>query len=253
MIQDWLQWLVLAIVQGITEFLPVSSSAHLILTSQLLGWKDQGQVMDIAAHFGSLLAVMWYFRKDIWHMLSGKDWTLFMQLAVASLPIAITGLLAANWIDTHLRSAAVIAAASIVFGVLLWLSQKAPVKNRHVSWRLAIIMGFAQVLALIPGASRAGVTLTAGMASGLDKTTAARFSFLLAIPAILMTSVYGFYKLYQQPETANWQAAGTITVFSFIAAFLSIHVFLKLIEKINFSVFMWYRVILGLLILWIIQ
>ncbi|WP_395374020.1 undecaprenyl-diphosphate phosphatase [Marinicella sp. W31] len=253
MIQDWFQWLVLAIVQGLTEFLPVSSSAHLILTSQLLGWKDQGLVMDIAAHFGSLLAVMWYFRKDIGRMLSGRDWTLFLQLAVASIPIALTGLLAAGWIETQLRSAVVIALASIVFGILLWLSQKAPVKNQHISWRLAIVMGFAQIFALIPGASRSGVTLTAGMAAGLNKTAAARFSFLLAIPAILMTSVYGFYQLYEDPQTANWQAVGLITLFSFIAAFVSIHLFLKLIEKINFSIFMWYRVILGLLILWVIQ
>ena len=249
---DWLQWLVLAIVQGLTEFLPVSSSAHLILTSQLLGWEDQGLVMDIAAHFGSLLAVMWYFRKDIWQMLSGRDWTLFLQLAAASIPIAVVGLLAAGLIETHLRSAVVIAVASIVFGILLWLAQKTPEKSQKVSWRLAMIMGFAQILALIPGASRAGITLTAGMASGLNKTAAARFSFLLAIPTILMTSVYGFYQLYQQPQAANLQAVGLITVMSFVAALLTIHVFLKLIEKISFSIFMWYRVILGLLILWII-
>ena len=253
MMQDWLQWLVLAIVQGLTEFLPVSSSAHLILTSQLLGWKDQGLVMDIAAHFGSLLAVMWYFRKDIWDMLSGRDWTLFLQLAAASIPLGITGLLAAGWIDMYLRSAVVIACASIVFGVLLWLAQKAPVKNQHISWRLAMIMGLAQVFALIPGASRSGVTLTAGMAAGLNKIAAARFSFLLAIPAILMTSMYGLYELYEAPQSPNWSAVGLITLFSFIAAFVCIHLFLKLIEKINFSVFMWYRIILGLLILWVIQ
>ena len=124
MMAEWLQWLVLALVQGLTEFLPISSSAHLILASKLAGWQDQGLVMDIAAHLGSLLAVMMYYRQSIARLLTGQDWPLFLQLLLASFPIALAGLLFANIIETQLRSVWVIAIASAVFGVLLWLSQR---------------------------------------------------------------------------------------------------------------------------------
>ena len=245
---DLLQWLVLALVQGLTEFLPVSSSAHLILASKFAAWQDQGLVMDIAAHFGSLLAVMIYYRKDIIDILSGKNWPLFSQLFIASIPIAVVGFLLAGFIEEQLRSVYVIAVASVVFGLLLWLSQKLA-QAAQLDLKKALLIGLAQCLALIPGASRSGVTITAAMALGLSKTKAAHFSFLLAIPAILMTTAYGGMKLAQNPQNYDMLGITTITTMSFVAAFLCIHWFMKYIENIDFIWFMHYRVVLAILIL----
>lgn len=251
MMSDLLQWLVLALVQGLTEFLPISSSAHLILASKFAGWQDQGLVMDIAAHFGSLLAVLWYYRKDIIEVLSGKDWPLFCQLLIASIPIAFAGVLFAGFIEGDLRSDTVvwvIAAASVLFGVLLWLSQKWA-SHEKMDHKKAALIGLAQCLALIPGASRSGVTMTAAMSLGLSKTIAAKFSFLLAIPAILMTTAYGGLKLYKNPQVYDLWGVVTFVGLSFLAAWVCIHWFMKYIEKIDFIWFMHYRILLAFMIL----
>lgn len=245
---DFLQWLVLALVQGLTEFLPISSSAHLILVGKFAGWQDQGLVMDIAAHFGSLLAVLLYYRKDIIGLLSGKDWPLFKQLLIASIPIALVGFLLAGLIDENLRSVWVIAVASAVFGVLLWLAQKWA-NNQQLNLKKSLLIGLAQCLALIPGASRSGVTMTAAMALGLSKSHAAKFSFLLAIPAILMTTAYGGLKLIQNPQAYDFTGIITIAGLGFLSAWFCIHWFMKFIEKINFIWFMYYRILLAILIL----
>jgi undecaprenyl-diphosphatase len=245
---DFLQWVVLALVQGLTEFLPISSSAHLILASKFAGWQDQGQMMDIAAHFGSLLAVMIYYRQDIIHLLSGKDWPLFKQLLIASIPIALAGFLLASYVDEQLRSVWIIAAASVVFGVVLWFSQRFA-RQHDLDLKKSLLIGLAQCLALIPGASRSGVTMTAAMALGLSKTHAAKFSFLLAIPAILMTTAYGGLKLINEPQAYDFTGIITIAGLSFFAAWICIHFFMKYIEKINFIWFMHYRILLAVLIL----
>ncbi|MFC3192831.1 undecaprenyl-diphosphate phosphatase [Marinicella sediminis] len=251
MLLDVLQWVVLSLVQGLTEFLPISSSAHLILASKFAGWQDQGVVMDIAAHFGSLLAVMVYYRNDLIHLLSGRDWPLFSQLLIASLPIAFSGLLFAGLIETHLRSAWVIVITSVVFGVLLWWTQRMA-RNQSLQLKSALFIGLAQCLALIPGTSRSGVTMTAGMALGLSKQSAARFSFLLAIPAILMVSAYGGLKLWQSPQAYDLIGVIIIVGLSFISALAAIFWFMKYLEKIDFKWFMYYRVLLALLIIWMI-
>ncbi|GJM05999.1 MAG: undecaprenyl-diphosphatase [marine bacterium B5-7] len=248
MMLDVLQWVVLALVQGLTEFLPISSSAHLILASKFAGWQDQGLVMDIAAHFGSLLAVLIYYRQDVFKLLSGKDWPLFQQLLLASIPIALVGFLLADFIENQLRDVWVIAAASAVFGVLLWWSQKFTAQV-SLSVKNAVLIGLAQCLALIPGASRSGVTMTAAMALGMSKTQAAKFSFLLAIPAILMTTAYGGMKLLKSPQSYDLTALTTVTLLSFLAAWFCIHWFMKFIEKINFIWFMHYRLLLAAVIL----
>lgn len=248
MMLDAIQWITLAIVQGLTEFLPISSSAHLILASHFADWQDQGVVMDIAAHFGSLLAVMFYYRKDLIKLLSGQDWPLFNQLLIASVPIALVGFLLADFITEQLRSTAVIAWASIGFGVLLWGAQKFTAAGK-LDLKSAALIGLAQCLALIPGASRSGVTMTAGMLLGLSKSTAAKFSFLLAIPTILMTSAYGALQLISTPQAYDMTGVITITLLSFLAAWLCIHWFMKHIEKIDFIWFMHYRILLGVLLL----
>ncbi len=244
---DFLQWVILALVQGLTEFLPISSSAHLILASKFAGWQDQGLVMDIAAHFGSLLAVIWYYRKDVLDLLTGKDWPLFQQLLFASIPIAITGFLFADYIDNYLRGVLVIASSSALFGVLLWFTQRYS-KNQPLDLKSALIIGLAQCLALIPGASRSGITMTAGMVLGLSKATAAKFSFLLAIPAILMTTTYGVLKLIQAPQSYDLAGVFTLVTLSFFAAWFCIHWFMKYIQKIDFVWFMHYRILLAILI-----
>ncbi len=244
---DFLQWVVLALVQGLTEFLPISSSAHLILASKFAGWQDQGLVMDIAAHFGSLLAVMLYYRQDILTVLSGKNWPLFNQLLIASIPIALAGLLLAVYIEQELRSVWVIAISSVLFGVLLWWSQKAAA-HMQLDLKKSLMIGLAQCLALIPGASRSGITMTAAMALGLSKTHAAKFSFLLAIPAILMTTAYGGLKLMQNPQAYDLMGVFTIAGLGFLAAWICIHFFMKYIERINFVWFMHYRILLAVLI-----
>lgn len=245
---DFLQWVVLALVQGLTEFLPISSSAHLILASKFAGWKDQGLIMDIAAHFGSLLAVMLYYRQDIFKLLSGQNWPLFSQLLMGSVPIAVFGFLLAGFIEDKLRSVWVIAAASAFFGVLLWFAQKLA-QQQSLNFKKSLLIGLAQCLALIPGASRSGVTMTAGMALGLSKTNAAKFSFLLAIPAILMTTAYGGVKLIQNPQAYDLTGIITIAGLGFIAAWFCIHWFMRYIERINFIWFMYYRILLAIIIL----
>ncbi len=243
-----LQWLGLALIQGLTEYLPISSSAHLILLSYFSGWQYQGLVVDIAAHFGTLLAVLLYYRKQVGDILLGRDSTLFFYLLVSALPLGVAGLLVADVLDSHLRAPWVIALASAVFGVLLFWSQK---KSRDVelNWRIVIMMSLAQVLALIPGASRSGITMTAGMWAGLNKAKAASFSFLMAIPAILMSTAYALFKWIQDPTAHDTSMMLSVMLMSFVAAYVCIHFFMKLIEKIDFVWFMHYRLLLALLIL----
>ena len=252
----FIQWLVLALIQGITEYLPISSSAHLILVSKIMQWPDQGLVMDIAAHGGSLIAVMWYFKKEIIKLFQGQNWNLFNQLALASIPLALIGYLFADSIEQNLRSPMVIALASIIFGVFLYISDKIQHKKPNqekIGTKAAIIIGLSQALALIPGASRSGVTMTAAMSMGFDRTKAARFSFLLAIPALLMTTAYGGLKLYKEPSEYNLLGVFTVLIVSFLASLLSIKLFLRLINKISIAAFMWYRLALGLLIIGYLQ
>ena len=246
----WLQALVLALLQGVTEFLPVSSSAHLILLSWLTGWPDQGVVVDIAAHFGTLLAVIWYFRQDLLAMLSGENRALAAALVLATLPLAVFGLLFHDLIETQLRSAWVIALSSIAFGLLLWLAEALhQAREKQLKPGHLIKMGAWQVLALIPGASRSGITLTGGLLMGLDKQTAARGSFLLAIPALMLVTAYGSLKVIRQPAEFSYALLLLVTGVSFVTAMATIGWFLRFLQKTPLAVFAIYRIALGLAIL----
>jgi undecaprenyl-diphosphatase len=249
-----IQWLLLALVQGLTEYLPISSSAHLILISKIMNWEDQGQIIDIAAHGGSLMAVIWYFKKEIVKLFKGKNWPLFIQLTIASIPIAIVGFLFADQVETYLRSPLIIAVASIVFGLILYYSDKLRSKCQQkqitMNYKQVMLIGLSQVFALIPGASRSGVTMSMAMAQGFSRTKAAEFSFLLAIPTLLMTTGYGVLKLYKQPESYDLMAITIVFIVSFFASILSIKLFLNIIEKISIATFVWYRIILAGLIIW---
>lgn len=254
------QWIVLAIIQGITEFLPISSSAHLILPSQVLGWPDQGLAFDVAVHVGSLFAVIIYFRKSIFdiafHFTASVlrkpyDKSLALQgwlIIIGTIPAVIIGFFAESLIETYLRSSLIIACTTIVFGLLLWYADWAAKQQRDISeltWRDALIIGFAQALALIPGTSRSGITMTAGLMLGMTKTDAARFSFLLSIPLILAAGLLKTIELIQTPAAFDIQALCYGTLLSFISAFACIVFFLKWIQKSGFLPFVIYRLVLG--------
>ncbi len=259
---EWLQLAALAIMQGLTEFLPISSSAHLILPSQLLGWPDQGLAFDVAVHVGSLTAVVVYFRRDLrdivgaWLRQVGggaatADSRLAWFLAAATVPVGLAGLLFGGFIETHLRSVAVIAGATIVFAVLLgWADKKGTRTGKMASLTLgaALLVGLAQALALIPGTSRSGITMTAGLALGLDRQSAARFSFLLAIPVIILSGVYKALQL-TAAHAAPWGDLFLGAVLSALTAWCCIRFFLAIIDRIGMMPFVWYRLLLGAFLL----
>lgn len=263
---ELIQIIVLALVQGFTEFLPISSSAHLILVPVLSDWPDQGLAFDVAVHIGTLSAVMWYFRHDLVTMT--RDWgascvqrknvgdsRLAWAVIVATIPVGLAGLLLHDYVDTVLRSPLVIAWATIGFGLLLWWAdvqgQRLVGKQHdehHLTWRDIIIIGLAQALALIPGTSRSGITMTAGLMLGLTRNAAARFSFLLSIPTILMAGGYKTLKLLQD-GAIDWSAILTGVVLSGITAYLCIHLFLKALDRMGMLPFVIYRLVLGVVLL----
>lgn len=257
---DTIQLLILGLIQGLTEFLPISSSAHLILIPVLTGWQDQGLVYDVAVHTGSLGAVMLYFRKDIQHILrgglgpvssdQGRDLTLW-YLAAATIPVGLCGLLFHDFISSSLRNPGVIASASILFGVLLWYADRFGTAGRvqaDIGWRDALIIGCAQALALVPGTSRSGITITAGLLIGLDRHSASRFSFLLAIPVILLATGYESYKLSTTIVEVEWLSVIFVSLVAFASAWLAIHYFLKLLSRTGMLPYVIYRILLGLLL-----
>lgn len=255
-----IEWTVLAIIQGVTEFLPISSSAHLILPSQLFGWTDQGLAFDVAVHVGSLLAVVLYFHKKISLLI--KHWalsiarrehekTLAMQawyVAIGTVPAVIAGLLLASYVENNLRSILVIAFTTTFFGLLLWLADAKSTQLRTLdSLRLkdAIYIGIAQAMALVPGTSRSGITMTLGLSLGFKRVDCAHFSFLLSIPIILAAGSLQTVELVQSPESFDLYALLFGTVLSFISAFACIALFLKWIERSSLMPFVVYRLVLG--------
>ncbi len=260
---DWVQVVVLAVIQGFTEFLPISSSAHLILLPLLVDWPDQGLAFDVAVHVGTLLAVLVYFRRDLSRMC--RDWlhsiatrrrvgdsVWVWYLMVGTLPVALCGVVLAAIGTDSLRSASVIAAATIFFALLLWWSDR---RNRgargaaDISWRDVLIIGAAQALALIPGTSRAGVTITAGLALGLKRETAARFSFLLSIPVVALAGLLEALEAWSSQTPVAWDAMLAGTIISFACAYATIHFFLKLVERVGLFPFVVYRLVLGVVLL----
>ncbi len=259
---DIIHVIVLALIQGLTEFLPISSSAHLILPSQLLGWPDQGLAFDLAVHVGTLTAVVFYFRQDLWEVTQG--WVLQMKtgpsaesrlgwnIIVATIPVCIAGFLGKDFIEQHLRSTEVIAITTLVFGVLLGLADW---QNRHhqktvsdITFTLALIIGLAQVLALVPGTSRSGITITAALFLGLTRKDSARFSFLLSVPTILLGGAFALLGLLGQ-SGVDWLSMAIGFVCSAVSAYICITLFLSAISKIGMFPFVIYRLILGAILL----
>ena len=249
----------LALLQGLTEFLPISSSAHLILLPLINGWKDQGLAFDVAVHIGSLTAVVGYFRHQLIAM--SKDWVrsvsqrqtvgesrLAWAVLLGTIPVGLAGLIFHDVISGQLRSPLVIAATTIGFGLLLgWADWKAKQhRNEHtLSWGDVVFIGIAQAIALIPGTSRSGITMTAGLMLGLERAAAARFSFLLSVPVIVLSGGLETVKLIQADTVVDWMPLLLATVLSALAAYLCIYLFLKLINRIGMWPFVVYRLILG--------
>lgn len=267
---EWLQTIILALIQGFTEFLPISSSAHLILPSVLLGWQDQGLAFDVAVHVGSLVAVIIYFRDEVMAMISGwfkslpqlgsnkplePDARLAWAVILGTIPVGIAGLLLKSFIEQHLRSAFVIAISTIAFALLLWVAdrRKHTKRDEHtLRFKDVMIVGCAQAVALIPGTSRSGITMTAGLMLGLSRAAAARFSFLLSIPVITLAGGFLVLDLLQASAPVDWPKIALGTGIATLSAYACIHLFLSLIERIGFMPFIIYRVILGIVLLMVI-
>jgi undecaprenyl-diphosphatase len=257
---------ILAVIQGLTEFLPISSSAHLILPSAILGWNDQGLAFDVSVHVGTLLAVVLYFRQEVGAMavawvgtLKGQrdnfDGKLAWWIIFATIPAGLFGLLGKDFIEEHLRSALVIAATTLIFGFLLGFSDvkaKQNVSIEKLGFKGAMLIGLAQAIALIPGTSRSGITMTIGLMLGLSRENAARFSFLLSIPAIAMAGSYLTLKLILAAEAVDWSAMGLGSVLAFVSAYGCIHYFLILVGKVGMMPFVIYRLVLGAGLLWFV-
>ncbi len=259
---DILQIIVLALVQGLTEFLPISSSAHLILVPYLTDWPDQGLAFDVAVHVGTLTAVVIYFRKEISKMffawlasLKGRhseDSRLAWGVLIGTIPVGLAGLLFKDVISEHLRTPLVIAATTIIFGFLLWYADWSGKRSRDehsMSWKDIIIIGCAQAIALIPGTSRSGITITAGLMLGLTAPAAARFSFLLSIPVIVLA---GGVETLDYLKVASINDMNDLIIgalISAVSAYLCIHYFLMLLERIGMTPFVIYRLVLGVVLL----
>jgi len=259
----WLEAVILALVQGFTEFLPISSSAHLILPSQILGWSDQGLAFDVAVHVGTLLAIVIYFRREVVQLtgawfksVSGREQSQNSRLAwliiLSTIPAGLSGFLFNDFISDNLRSTAVIATTTILFGVILYISDHRGSRNLHVedmNIKAAIIIGLSQALALIPGTSRSGITMTAALLLGYTRDAAARYSFLLSIPLIAAAGMLKGKELLETGSDNDWFLVIVGTVVAFVSAHACIHWFLKFLEKISFTPFVIYRLLLGTVLL----
>ena len=256
---DELSAFILALVQGVTEFLPVSSSGHSIVLQNWFGWEDQGLVLDVATHFGTLGAVLIYFRRRLIELSTAtiqyartrtpsENSRYAYYLLLATLPIIPVGWLIKSVAAIEFRSVVLVASTTLFFGLLLLAADRFGQRTKQDAnftvWT-AILIGMAQVLALIPGTSRSGITITCALFLGFARTAAARFSFLLAIPAIGAASVLTLSDLISVQEPVNWVALMIASITSFVAAYLCIDFFLKLVEKIGMVPFVVYRVLLG--------
>jgi undecaprenyl-diphosphatase len=251
-----LQSAVLGIVQGATEFLPVSSSGHLVLVPRLLGWPDQGLAFDAAIHVGTLAALILYFRSELWRMLTGLDRRLAVLLIAATIPGGIAGALFEKAISANLRDPIVIASMLIGWGLVMWLADRhaaraaRPVQEpREMTWGAAMGVGVAQAIALIPGTSRSGITITAGLFSGLSRTAAARFAFLLGIP---ITGAAGLLKLLALLRYGSDVPVGPLltgVVVSCAAGLAAVWFLVNFLERRSLLPFVLYRCALGVVVL----
>ncbi len=256
---DSLQITSLALIQGITEFLPISSSAHLLLPHHLLGWADQGLAFDTAVHLGSLVAVLFYFRLDIARLASAllvatrtvqhtEDSRLALFLIVASLPVLAAGFLARELVEMHLRTLEVITATTVLFALALLAADLVGKRHRESSsldLSSALLIGISQCLALIPGVSRSGITMTTALALGFTREGASRISFMIGIPAIAGACVLKVADLVRAGNAIDWFAMLGGGLIAALSAYICIRMFLGFINRVGFLPFVLYRLVLG--------
>jgi len=243
--------LILSLVQGISEFLPVSSAAHLVLVSKYYAFANQNLLVDICLHLGSLLAIIFYFRKDLVKFSKNKNF--LIKIIIGTAPIIPAGyLLYETGLINQLRNLEIIGWMSLIFGILLYISDKSKVVRNidaHFTNKSALFIGLLQVISLIPGVSRSGITITAARMLGFQRFDAAKISFLLSIPTLAAASILGIYNIYKEGSSELNFLAIVAIIFSFIFSYITISLFLNFVKKFSLNIFIIYRIILSLFIL----
>jgi undecaprenyl-diphosphatase len=244
--------LILSLVQGITEFLPISSSSHLIIIAENYNFKNQSLLLDVSLHIGSFFAVLVYFRNEILDFVKNKE--LFLKILISSIPVMIVGylLVETNLIE-KLRDIKVIGWTTVIFGILLYISDKFKLdKNIENNFNLksALFIGLFQILSLVPGVSRAGIAITAGRFLSFNRFDASKISFLLSIPTLGAVSIYGLSNIISSESFEISRLSLFAILFSFIFSFLTINYFLKYIKKFSMNIFVIYRLLIGLILLY---
>ena len=246
--------LILSVVQGISEFLPVSSVAHLVLISKYYAFHNQNLLIDICLHLGSLIAIIFYFRNDLLNFINNKKF--FIKILIGTIPLIIGGfILFQTGLINKFRSFEVIGWMSLIFGILLYISDKVKVKKKiedNLTTKSILIIGLFQVLALIPGVSRAGITITSGRILGFNRFESAKISFFLAIPSLTAASLLGIYNIYKEDSVELNFLAIIAVIFSFIFSYITIAFFLNFIKKFSLNIFVIYRIILSIFLLSIV-
>ena len=260
------QAILLGIIQGVTEFLPISSTAHLILAPWIFGWDDPGLAFDVVLHLGTLTGIIAFFRRDFYSMvmgmfstrtagnaIAGIEGRLGWYIIIGTIPAGLAGLFLKDQIETVLRSPRIIAVSLIVFGlILLWAEAVGRKKRRmdHLNIIDAIVIGCAQAVALIPGVSRSGITITAGLFRNLERATAARFAFLLSTPVIMAGGLLSAVDVYKEglPQDMFWPFVAGFAA-SAVSGFIAIKYLLLFLSKRKVNVFVYYRIVVGILIL----
>lgn len=254
--------LVLAALQGFTEFLPISSSAHLVLAPKFMGAQDQGILIDVALHVGTLMAILVYYRRDIWGMAvavlkwqPGPSRNLGIYIVLATLPALAFGLAVRHFFPEGIRSVEVITATTLFFGILMGVADRTGVQEKkigEITLKQALIVGCAQALALIPGTSRSGVTMTAARFMGFTRVDAARFSFLLGAPAIAAAGFVSFLEIFQSETPGLWRDSLAAAGLSFLFSMAAIHFMMRWLARFGLLPFVVYRILLGLALLFLV-
>ena len=246
--------LILSLVQGITEFLPISSAAHLVLITKYYSFINQDLLIDICLHLGSLMAIIFYFRNDLINFINNRNF--LIKILIGTIPIIPVGyVLYETGLIQQLRNLEVVGWMSLLFGILLYLSDKRKIKStieNNFTNKSAIIFGLFQVLSLIPGVSRSGITITAGRALGFNRYESAKISFFLAIPGLAAASFLGIYNIYKEGSVELNFLAIISVIFSFAFSYITIAIFLNFIKKFSLKIFVIYRIILSLFLLAIV-
>ena len=243
--------ILLSLIQGVTEFLPISSSSHLIIFSEYLQFNNKNLEIDVSLHIGSFLAVIVFFRKDIFNFVQNKD--LFLKIFIGSLPVMFAGyiLIKLNFIN-EIRNIKVIGWTTLIFGILLYLSDRTSIKSKidkNFNLKSAVLIGFLQILSLVPGVSRSGIVITGARALKFNRYEAAKISFFLSIPTLAAVSVFGLNNLIKS-ESFNFSFLILISIiFSFLFSYITIKYFLKYIKTFSLNIFVIYRVLLGIILL----